>query len=140
MSNSSDLKANAIITSMSAGTAAIAAMPPVVDMAAFAAAIGGSVVGIAACYDVSITKGDAVKLIVDFIKYGGIAFTGGKIISGVLKYTGLGYAAGGLIDAALYTTMAYAIGETARVYYRDNIRDPDELKKIFKGAKKSQPA
>jgi uncharacterized protein (DUF697 family) len=131
MTMTKDQKADAIITSMSAGTAALAAMPPVVDMAVFAAAIGGSVVGIAACYDVTISKGDARKLIMDFIKYGGIAFTGGKILSGVLKYTGVAYAAGGLIDAALYTTIAYAIGVTAKAYYRDEIRDPEELKRIF---------
>ncbi len=131
-----DEKANGIITAMSAGTAAIAAMPPVVDVAVFAAAIGGSVVGIATCYGKSISKGNATDLVMQFMKYGGIAFTGGKLISGVLKATGAAYAAGGLIDAALYTTMSYAIGVTAKAYFKDNIRDPSELKKIYKNATK----
>jgi uncharacterized protein (DUF697 family) len=131
-----DENADAIIAAMTAGTTAIAIMPPLVDLAAFAAAIAGSVVAIAGCYDISITKGDAVELIMVCIGFGGTAFTGGKLISGFLKFTGLGYAFGGFIDAALYSTMSFAIGVTAKRYYRDNIRDPSKLKEIYKNAKR----
>lgn len=126
-----DEKANVIIASMMLGTAAIAVIPPVVDIAVFAAAVGGSVVAIGSCYGYSLSKDEGTKLVLSFITYGGIAFVGGKFISGILKATGLGYAAGGVIDAALYSAMSYAIGATAKAYFKGE-RDPKKLKEILK--------
>lgn len=133
-----DEKADKIILGMIAGTAALATMPPVLDVALYAAAVGGSVIAIGACYGIRISKGEATRLVMEFLSFAGFAFGGGKLISGILKATGLGYAAGGAIDAILYSTMSYAVGVTAKTYFKGE-RNPENLKRVFYAAKKAAP-
>jgi hypothetical protein len=132
-----DEKADAIIATMAGGTAFIAVIPPVVDLAVFAAAIGASVVAIGQCYETSLSVEEASQMVMQFIKYAGAAFTGGKLISGLLKATGFGYGPGGALDAVLYGIMSYAIGVTAKAWFKGE-RDPDKLKKILREAYKAR--
>lgn len=134
----SDEKANTIINGMALGTVWIAAMPPVVDVTVYAAAVGASVILIADCYGIKVSKEEASNLVMEFLKYAGWAFAGGKLISGFLKATGLAYAWGGAIDAALYGTMSFAIGKTAQTYFKGE-RDPEKLKKILNDAYHNSP-
>lgn len=134
--SAADEKADNIIKGMACGTTVIATMPPVVDVAVYAAAVAGSVMAIGSCYGVDISKGDAKKLVIEFLSFGGFTFAAGKFIAGFLKATGVAYALGGVIDAALYSTLSVAVGYTAKSYFKGE-RNPEKLKAIFDAKRKA---
>ena len=133
-----DEKADGIIAGMTGGTLLAAAAPPVIDHAIFAAAVGGSVIAIATCYGVKISKEEAAKLVMEFVSYAGFAYAGGSLIVSLSKATGLAYAPATALEAGLFSAMSFAIGVTAKHYFKGE-RDPEKLKRILQAARKSAP-
>jgi uncharacterized protein (DUF697 family) len=133
-----DEDADKIINGMAVGTAGLAVIPPVIDVAVYAVAVGASVIAIGNCYGVKINDKEAARLVMEFLGFASFTFGAGKLISGFLKATGLAYAAGGIIDAVLYSAMSYAIGKTAQAKFKGE-RDPEKLKSMLNTYFKNPP-
>lgn len=130
-----DEKADAAIKTMIATVIGTAAIPAYVNWAATAAAMGAGVVSIGLCYGVKLNKDEAWHLVKQFILAGGFWFAGmilgSRILSMILTSTGIGYFGAVAMDAAVSAALAYAIGESAKAYFKGT-RDKAELGKILR--------
>lgn len=109
--------------------------------------MGAGAVAIGKCYDVQLTKDEGWKLVKQFVLSAGMWFlsmnVGSKILSALMQSTGVGYAVGMALDAASSAAFAWAIGSTAKAYFRNeylgNSRlTKEELGRIFREAFKEQ--
>jgi uncharacterized protein (DUF697 family) len=130
-----DEDADLVILTMIEGCAAAAVAPVAVDWAIAAGALGAGVVGIGCCYGVKITKEEAWKLIKQFIKGAGLAWSGfafgSKIFTVIMKFTGFGYLGGMALDAVMSSAIAYAVGGCAKSYFKGD-HDTKNLGKQFR--------
>ena len=102
---------------------ATAVVPAHVNWAATSAAMGIMCVDIGACYGERLTDESGAKdLIKQFVYGAGFWFmamhVGSKIFSAAVETTGIGYVAGVSIDALSSGAFAYAIGKSAKLYFR----------------------
>ena len=112
-----DKKANKAVMAMTGAGVGVGFAPVMVDVAVLMAAMGGGVVSIGTCYDMRLTKEDAAELIKEFFKAAGMTFSmvfaGQKITASILKSSDVMIA-----DAAMCGTIAFAVGETSKKYFR----------------------
>lgn len=131
-----DRKADAVITTMIA-TAAGTAAAPVVAWPVFVTAMGVGVVGIGACYGVTLDRNEAWKLIKQFFAAAGFTYmatlVGSKLLTVFLAATGIGYGGAVAIDVVTSTAIAYAVGQAAKAYFQGERRNA-ELGAIFRAA------
>lgn len=142
-----DNDADVAIKTMMGTVVATAAVPAHVNWALTASAMGAGAVAIGKCYDVQLTKDEGWKLVKQFVLSAGMWFlsmnVGSKILSALMQSTGVGYAVGMALDAASSAAFAWAIGSTAKAYFRNeylgNSRlTKEELGRIFREAFKEQ--
>lgn len=133
--NEADNKADKVIKLMIKGMLGAAIIPAQVNWVFIATAMGTGVVSIGLCYGVELTKDEAWKLIKQFISAAGLTFiglnVGSKILSMILATTGFGYFAAVALDAAISVALGYAVGESAKAYFKGE-RNNKELGKIFR--------
>ena len=106
-----------------AAVVATAAIPAHVNWAATATAMGIMCVDIGACYGERLTDESGAKdLIKQFIYGAGFWFmamhVGSKIFAAAVETTGIGYLLGASIDATVSGAFAYAIGKSAKLYFK----------------------
>lgn len=134
MSRSADEKADIAINAMVSAAVVFAAAPGPVNWAAFSTALGGGVVAIGLCYGVTITRSEGWKLVKQFVLGAGFTFValnvGSKLFAVLLSLTGFGYVVGVALDAAISSAIAYAVGESARAYFKGE-HNKKELGRIF---------
>lgn len=132
-----DSNADKAIASMIATTVGAAAVPAHVNWALMASILGGGVVAIGLCYDVKLSKDEAWKLVKQFFIAAGSFFIGinisSKIFAMILTSTGIGHIGAVALDAALSSAIAYAIGATAKHYFRNDYLGKDKLSKAELG-------
>jgi Domain of unknown function (DUF697) len=139
MDSGADNRADAVITTMVAAAMGGAIVPAVVQWPIFASAMGAGVVGIGLCYGVQLTKDEAWKLIVQFIRAAGLTFAGlyigSQILSLILTSTGIGYVGAVAMDATIAGAIAYAVGAAAKAYFqgeRNTARLGQIMRQTFK--------
>ncbi len=117
-----DKKANKAVMAMTGAGVGVGFVPVMVDVAVLMAAMGGGVVSIGTCYDMRLTKEDAAELIKEFFKAAGMTFSmvfaGQKITASILKSNPVTYVPTMIADAAMCGTIAFAVGETSKKYFR----------------------
>lgn len=142
-----DNDADVAIKTMVGTVVATAAVPAHVNWALTASAMGAGAVAIGKCYDVQLTKDEGWKLVKQFVLSAGMWFlsmnVGSKILSALMQSTGVGYAVGMALDAASSAAFAWAIGSTAKAYFRNEYLGKsrltkEELGRIFREAFKEQ--
>lgn len=142
-----DNDADVAIKTMMGTVVATAAVPAHVNWALTASAMGAGAVAIGKCYDVQLTKDEGWKLVKQFVLSAGMWFlsmnVGSKILSALMQSTGVGYAVGMALDAASSAAFAWAIGSTAKAYFRNEYHGKsrltkEELGRIFREAFKEQ--
>lgn len=142
-----DNDADVAIKTMMGTVVATAAVPAHVNWALTASAMGAGAVAIGKCYDVQLTKDEGWKLVKQFVLSAGMWFlsmnVGSKILSAFMQSTGVGYAVGMALDAASSAAFAWAIGSTAKAYFRNEYLGKsrltkEELGRIFREAFKEQ--
>lgn len=142
-----DNDADVAIKTMMGTVVATAAVPAHVNWALTASAMGAGAVAIGKCYDVQLTKDEGWKLVKQFVLSAGMWFlsmnVGSKILSALMQSTGVGYAVGMALDAASSAAFAWAIGSTAKAYFRNEYLGKskltkEELGRIFREAFKEQ--
>lgn len=142
-----DNDADVAIKSMMTAVVAAAAVPAHVNWALTASAMGTGAVAIGKCYDVQLTKDEGWKLVRQFVLSAGMWFlsmnVGSKMLSALMQSTGIGYAVGMALDAASSAAFAWAIGSTAKAYFRNEYLGKskltkEELGEIFRKAFKEQ--
>lgn len=142
-----DNDADVAIKTMMGTVVATAAVPAHVNWALTASAMGAGAVAIGKCYDVQLTKDEGWKLVKQFVLSAGMWFlsmnVGSKILSALMQSTGVGYAVGMAFDAASSAAFAWAIGSTAKAYFRNEYLGKsrltkEELGRIFREAFKEQ--
>lgn len=142
-----DNDADVAIKTMMGTVIATAAVPAHVNWALTASAMGAGAVAIGKCYDVQLTKDEGWKLVKQFVLSAGMWFlsmnVGSKILSALMQSTGVGYAVGMALDAASSAAFAWAIGSTAKAYFRNEYLGKsrltkEELGRIFREAFKEQ--
>lgn len=130
-----DEKADTAIKTMIGTVIGTSVIPAYVNWAATAAAMGTGVVAIGMCYDVKLNKDEAWQLIKQFITAGGLWFAGmilgSRILSMIITSTGIGYFGAVAMDATVSAGLAYAIGESAKAYFKGT-RDKKELGRILR--------
>jgi uncharacterized protein (DUF697 family) len=116
-----DDRADDVINTMIA-TAIGMAVVPVVMTPAFIAGMGVGVVAIGRCYGVQLTRDEAHKLVKEFFAAAGFStmavLATGKLLAAVMAATGIGYAGGVVLDAGASAAIAYAVGGTAKSYFK----------------------
>jgi uncharacterized protein (DUF697 family) len=131
-----DDKADRVIAGMIAGAVGAAAAP-VVAWPIFVTGMGVGVVGIGACYGVSLSKDEAWKLIKQFFTAAGFSYmatlVGGKLLTIFLAATGVGYGGAVALDVVTSSAIAYAVGQSAKAYFKGERRNA-ELGEIFRAA------
>ena len=138
LSKSQDERADGIIALMIAGTIGAAVVPViVVSVPALAAALGTGVAAMGRVYGVQLNKDEAWKLVWQFFKAAGFVFLafsfGAKIATTILAFTGLGYGAAVAMDGVLGAAIAYAVGQSAKAYFKGE-RDKSRLGQVFRNA------
>ena len=142
-----DNDADVAIKTMMGTVVATAAVPAHVNWALTASAMGAGAVAIGKCYDVQLTKDEGWKLVKQFVLSAGMWFlsmnVGSKLLSALMQSTGVGYAVGMALDAASSAAFAWAIGSTAKAYFRNEYLGKsrltkEELGRIFREAFKEQ--
>lgn len=142
-----DEDADVAIKVMMSTVTATALVPAAVNWAITASAMGAGCVGIGKAYGVSLSKENGEKLVIQFLKGAGLWFlamqVGSKVITSILQFTGLGYGAGVALDAATSAAFAWAIGKTAKSYFRSQYNNgkklsEKELGEIFRQAFKDK--
>jgi len=135
ISSKADVQADVAIGTMVATVVGTALVPAYVNWALTATAMGTGVIAIGLCYDVKLTKDEAWKLVKQFIFAAGSWFLamniGAKILAALIESTGLGYGVAVALDAAVSAATAYAIGKTAKAYFKGE-RNQKELGKLFR--------
>jgi uncharacterized protein (DUF697 family) len=138
-----DEKADMAIKAMIMTVIGTAAIPAHVNWAVTGTAMGAGVIAIGACYGVELTKDEAWHLIRQFVSAAGFWFVsmavGSKIISVILASTGIGYVGAVAIDGFVSAAFAYAIGGTAKAYFK-GVKNQKELGKVFKAQFKTGQA
>ena len=137
-----DKDADEAIKVMMAAVATTAVIPAAVNWTITATAMGTGCVAIGKAYGVSLSKENGEKLVIQFLKGAGLWFLamqiGSKVVTAIMEFTGLGYGAGVAIDAATSAAFAWAIGKTAKSYFRSsylgNKLTKEELGEIFRKA------
>ena len=136
-----DRAADRAITAMTVAAAGCAVIPIHVNWVAFCTTLGGGVVYIGHCYGVRASREEGWKLIVRFFIAAGFGFMaltfGAKFITAVMKSTGFPYPVGVLLDAVFSAAIAYAVGQSAKAYFRGERRKL-ELGRIFREAFEQQ--
>ncbi len=141
-----DMDADSAIKAMMAAVVGTAVIPAAVNWALTASAMGAGTVAIGKAYGVSLSKENGEKLVIQFIKGAGLWFlgmqVGSKVITAILQFTGLGYGAAVALDAATSAAFAWAIGATAKSYFRTEYKggklSKEELGEIFRKAFKDR--
>lgn len=132
-----DEKADIAIKAMMGTVVGTAAIPAHVNWAFTATALGAGVVSIGFCYGVQLTKEEAWKLVQQFFLAAGTWFLamnfGSKFLAMVLSSTGLGHGAAFAMDATISSAAAYAIGETAKEYFKGQ-RDMNKIGKTMRNS------
>lgn len=117
-----DLDADAAIMLMMGTVIGTAIIPAAVNWGITATAMGVGCVEIGKAYGANLTKENGKKLVLQFIKGAGLWFlamqVGSKALTTIIEFTGVGYAAGIALDAATSAAYAWAIGKTAKSYFR----------------------
>lgn len=135
-----DRKADTAITAMIAAAMGGAVVPVAVSWPVAMTAMGAGVVAIGLCYDVRLEKDEAWKLVVSFIKAAGLTFggllIGGQLLAAALAFTGAGYGVAVALDAAACASIAYAVGHTAKAYFKGE-RNTAALGRLMRQHKKS---
>lgn len=107
---------------MTEGAVVIGFLPVMVDIGVLMTAMGAGVVSIGKCYGCALTKGDAGELIKQFFKAAGMTFSfifaGQKIVASLLKSNPATYLPTMIADATMCGATAYAVGSTAKKYFR----------------------
>jgi uncharacterized protein (DUF697 family) len=138
-----DEKADGVINTMVVTVVGTAVIPAYVNWAATAAAMGSGVVMIGVCYNITLSREEAWHLVKQFIGAAGFWFlgmaVGSKILSMILTSTGVGYFGAVAMDAAVSGAIAYAIGASAKAYFKGT-RSSKELGEIFRKNFKSSKA
>jgi uncharacterized protein (DUF697 family) len=133
--SSADEKADLVIATMVTAATGGAIAPVVISFPVLAAALGTGVMGIGLCYGVTITRDEAWKLIVSFIRAAGLTFAGGyvgwQLISLILASTGIGYAGAVAMEATACAAIAYAVGQTGKAYFKGE-RSKEALRKAMR--------
>ena len=141
-----DKNADAAIGTMITAVVGTALVPAHVNWALTASAMGTGVVAIGICYDVKLSKDEGWKLVKQFVNGAGSWFlamnVGSKILTALMESTGFGYGAGVTLDAASSAAFAWAIGCTAKQYFRNDYLGKGkltekELRNIFREAYKN---
>lgn len=129
-----DENADTAVVAMMTAASVAASVPGPVNWVAFSAVLGSGVVAIGLAYGTQVTKDEAYKLIKQFVLGAGFTFlaltVGSKILGTILAVTGLGYFAAVAMDVAISTAIAYAVGESAKAYFKGE-RNKKELGRIF---------
>ena len=132
-----DENADKAIKAMITAAVGTAVVPVYVNWALTASVLGSGVVAIGLCYGVELTKDEAWKLVKQFIVAAGTFFVaanlGSKFIAMVLQTTGVGYGVGFALDATMSAAVAYAIGETAKEYFKGE-RKMKRIGKTFRNS------
>ena len=137
-----DMEADKAIKIMMASVVGTAVIPAAVNWALTASAMGAGAVAIGRAYGFGLSRDNAEKLVVQFIKGAGLWFlamqVGSKMITAILQFTGLGYGAAVMLDAATSAAFAWAVGATSKSYFRSEYRgvklSKEELGEIFRKA------
>ena len=134
-------------TALSSAVVGTAIVPAHVNWALTASAMGAGAVAIGKCYGVELTKDEGWKFVKQFVLSAGMWFlsmnVGSKILSMIMESTGIGYGVGMAIDAATSAAFAWAIGSTAKAYFRNEFLGKskltkEELGEIFRKAFREQ--
>ena len=138
-----DTNADKAITTMIAAMTGAAVIPAHVNWALAATAMGSGVVAIGLAYGVKLTKDEGWKLVKQFILGAGLTFVGlavgSKIIAMLLSSTGIGHLGAVALDATVSAAIGYAVGETAKEYFRRNGNvSKAELRRIFRNTYNSK--
>lgn len=142
-----DQDADVAINTMMAAVVGTAIIPAHVNWALTASAMGAGAVAIGKCYGVQLTKDEGWKFVKQFVLSAGMWFlsmnVGSKILSMIIESTGIGYGVGMAIDAATSAAFAWAIGSTAKAYFRNEFLGKskltkEELGEIFRKAFREQ--
>ena len=130
-----DKKADIAVATMTAGGVATGLVPIVVDIPAFATALGVGVVALGKCYMYEITKEEAADLIRQFFKAASfslaMAFVGTKITLSAFKITPFAPVVY-ISDAVICGSIAFAVGQTAKNFLsrkaQGKTASPEEIK------------
>ena len=141
-----DKDADDAIKIMMTAVVGTAVVPAAVNWGITATAMGAGCVGIGKAYGVSLSKDNGEKLVIQFLKGAGLWFlamqVGSKVLTAILQFTGLGYGAGVALDAATSAAFAWAIGKTAKSYFRAQYQggklSKEELGEVFRKAFKEK--
>lgn len=142
-----DQDADVAIKTMMAAVVGTAVIPAHVNWALTASAMGAGAVAIGKCYGVQLTKDEGWKFVKQFVLSAGMWFlsmnVGSKMLSMLMESTGFGYAVGAALDAATSAAFAWAIGSTAKAYFRNvylgkSKLTKEELGEIFRKAFRDQ--
>ena len=142
-----DQDADVAIKTMMAAVVGTAVIPAHVNWALTASAMGAGAVAIGKCYGVQLTKDEGWKFVKQFVLSAGMWFlsmnVGSKILSMLMESTGFGYAVGAALDAATSAAFVWAIGSTAKAYFRNEYLGKskltkEELGEIFRKAFRDQ--
>ena len=135
MSQLQDERADQAIKAMVTAVVGTAVIPAYVNWALTASALGAGVVAIGLCYGVQLTKDEAWKLVKQFFMAAGTWFIamnfGSKFIAMILTSTGIGYGPAVALDATISATAAYAVGASAKEYFKGE-RDKGKIGKVFR--------
>ena len=130
-------QADAIIFQTILQVAAAGAIPMFVNWAVSAGLMGIGIVRIGRVYGDTLTKQEAIKLILHFLRAAGIGYASifvfVQIFTGVAQTTVIGYPVAAAIEASVMAGLMYALGITAKAYFRGE-RRKDELGKILRAA------
>lgn len=137
-----DIDADKAIKIMMGAVTATALVPAAINWGITASIMGAGCVGIGKAYGFDLSKENGEKLVIQFIKGAGLWFlamqVGSKVLTAILQFTGLGYGAGVALDAATSMAFAWAIGKTAKGYFRTQYQgrklSKEELGDIFRKA------
>lgn len=128
-----DSDADVAIKTMMAAVVGTAMVPAHVNWALTASAMGAGAVAIGKCYGVQLTKDEGWKFVKQFVLSAGLWFlsmnVGSKILSMLMESTGIGYGVGVALDAATSAAFAWAIGSTAKEYFRNEYLGKQKLTK-----------
>ena len=142
-----DQDADLAIKTMMAAVVGTAVVPAHVNWALTVSAMGAGAVAIGKCYGVQLTKDEGWKFVKQFILSAGMWFlsmnVGSKILSMLIESTGIGYGVGMALDVATSAAFAWAIGSTAKAYFRNEYLGKskltkEELGEIFRKAFRDQ--
>ena len=118
-----DKHADKIIKVLSAEVLIASTAPVVVSWAALVPSISAAIISIGQAYGVKWTRDEAWHFIRQCFLGGGFwcaaVLFGYKFCVALLQTTGIGYLAAYGLDASLNTAAAYAIGHSAKLYFRE---------------------